>query len=69
MPLYLVESYKEVTIVKITGNDEIRMHLMSLGFNVGEKVTVLQKVHDNIIVKIKGISMAIGKDLAKSIWV
>ena len=69
MPIYLVPPYKEMTIIKITGNDEIRMHLKNLGFNVGEKVMVLQKVHDNIIVKIKGISMAIGKDLAKRILV
>ena len=69
MPIYLVEPYTEHTIVKLTGNDEIRQHLRDLGFNVGEKVMVLQKVHDNIIVKVKGISMAIGRDLAKRILV
>ena len=69
MPIYLAEFYKEYTIVKVTGNDEVRMHLKNLGFNVGEKVMVLQKVHDNIIVKVKGISMAIGRDLAKRILV
>ena len=69
MPIYLAKEYEERTILQITGNDEIRMHLKNLGFTVGEKIMVLQKVNSNIIVKIKGISIAIGRDLAKRILV
>lgn len=69
MPIYLANEYEEKTILKITGNDAVRMHLKTLGFVVGEKIMVLQKVNDNIIVKIKGVSLAIGRDLAKRILV
>ena len=69
MPIYLATLYAIYTIKKITGNDAVRLHLKNMGFNVGEEVMVLQKSGDNIIVKIKGISMAIGKDLAKRILV
>ena len=69
MPIYLANIYEEMIILKITGNDEVRLHLKNLGFNVGEKVMVLQKVNDNIIVKVKGITIGIGRDLAKRILV
>ena len=69
MPIYLANCYEEVTIIKITGNDEIRRHLKEMGFVVGEKIMVLQKVNENIIVKIKGVSLGIGRDLAKRILV
>ena len=69
MPIYLANTYEEMIILKITGNDEVRLHLKNLGFNVGEKVMVLQKVNDNIIVKVKGITIGIGRDLAKRILV
>lgn len=67
MPIYLANCYQTYEIKRITGTDAVRMHLKTLGFVVGEKVMVIQKVGDNIIVKIKGVSMAIGKDLAKRI--
>ena len=69
MPIYLLELNEERTIIKITGNDEIRLHLKNLGFNVGEKITVIHKAMGNLIVKVKGISVAVGPDLAKRILV
>ena len=45
------------------------MHLKNLGFIEGEPVMVINKVDDNVIIKIKGVSLAITNELAKRILV
>ena len=69
MPIYMVGLNEEHTIKEITGNDKTRLHLTNLGFVVGDTITVIHKVDDNVIVKIKGISLGISKELAKRIIV
>lgn len=44
MPLTMAQQAEEVTILKITGKDEIRQHLAELGFVVGEAVTVISQL-------------------------
>ena len=69
MPIYFAELGQEVSIREIRGTDKVRRHLQNLGFITGEKVIVINKVDENLIVKLRGISMAIGHDLAKRIIV
>ena len=69
MPIYLAETGKDLEIIRITGNDKIKKHLENLGFVVGEKVRVVSKVNENLIVKIKGVSMALSDELARRIMV
>ena len=47
----------------------MKKHLENLGFIVGESVMLISKVDDNVIVKIKGVSLAISQELAKRIIV
>ena len=41
MPLTMAKAGETVTIKKITGKDEIRLHLAELGFVVDSEVTVV----------------------------
>ena len=54
MPLTMAKAGETVTIKKITGKDEIRLHLAELGFVVDSEVTVVNEIAGNLI--IQGIS-------------
>ena len=41
MPLTMAKAGETVTIKKITGKDEVRLHLAELGFVVDSEVTVV----------------------------
>ena len=69
MPIYFAEPHRSLTIVGIQGNDKVRAHLQNLGFIVGETIMLVSKVDDNVIVKLKGVSLAISSELAKRILV
>ena len=69
MPIYLADPHQTRQIVQITGTDKVKKHLNNLGFVVGEDVTLINQLDENVIVKIKGVSLAISKELAKRILV
>ena len=69
MPLHFAEFNREWEIMRISGSDKLKAHLNNLGFIVGEKVTVVNKVNENLIVKIKGITFALSHELANRIYV
>ena len=69
MPLYLADSNEELLITRITGSDHVKKHLQTMGFTVGEQLKLVNRVDDNVIVKIKGISIALSHELAKRIHV
>ena len=49
MPLTMAKAGETVTIKKITGKDEIRLHLAELGFVVDSEVTVVNEGEGNHI--------------------
>ena len=55
-------------IVRILGKGEIRNHLVSLGFNDGEKISVVNEIDGNMILDIKGSRVAINQTLAMKIF-
>ena len=69
MPLTFVEIGKESTIKKIGGKSEIRKHLESLGFVVGETITVVSQFGGNLIIHIKASRVAISREIANKIIV
>ena len=69
MPIYLAHADQDVTIVGIPGSDKIKNHLANLGFVVGETVRIINIVDENLIIKVKGVSMALSHDMAKRIMV
>ena len=69
MPLMLADKGNELNIKKITGNDETRRFLNSLGFVAGEIVTVVSELGGNMIIKVKGARIALDKSMASRIMV
>ena len=69
MPLNLADPETTLIIRKIGGNPEIKQHLENLGFNVGERVTLINILGESVIVKVKESRIAIGADMARRIMV
>ena len=69
MPLSLADADTPLTIRKIGGNPALKQHLENLGFTVGETVTLISNLGENVIVKVKESRVAIGADMARKIMV
>lgn len=69
MPICYSDCNEKVTIIKIAGSDKIKKHLYNLGFTVGETVQVVNKVNDSIILKLRGVTLAISEELARRILI
>lgn len=69
MPLTMAKAGETVTIKKITGKDEVRLHLAELGFVVGSQVTVVNEIAGNLIVQVKESRLALDKTMANRIMV
>ena len=69
IPINLSEPEKEVVIKKIGGSPEVRKHLETLGFTVGEKVSLVSILSGSVIIKVKESRIAVGEELARKIMV
>ena len=69
MPLAMAKAGDTVTIRKITGKDEVRLHLAELGFVVDSQVTVVNEIAGNLIVQVKESRLALDKTMANRIMV
>lgn len=69
MPLTMAKAGEENSIKKITGKDDTRRFLASLGFVEGEQVTVISEIMGNMILNIKDTRVALDKSMAKRILV
>ena len=69
MPLTMAKAGETVTIKKITGKDEIRLHLAELGFVVGSEVTGVNELAGNLILQVKESRIALDKTMANRIMI
>lgn len=69
MPLSLVDENQENIIKKIGGSAEVKKHLENLGFVVGGKVRVINRLGGNVIVNVKEARVAISEEMAIKIMV
>ena len=69
MPLTMATAGSQNTVKKITGKDEVRRFLESLGFVEGGRVTVVSEMGGNLIVNIKEARIALSKNMAGRILV
>lgn len=69
MPISMSDIGSQVTIKKISGSDEVRQHLATLGFVVGEDVVVINKNGGNMILNVKDSRIALDKSLANRIYI
>ena len=56
-------------IVDFTGKDDMKRHLQDLGFVKGESVKLLSEIDSGFIIMVKGVRIAINKNLASKIMV
>ena len=69
MPLTMAKAGEKVLIKKINGKEEIVRFLKSLGFIVGESVTLISKLGENLIINVKDSRIAIDKSMANRIMI
>ena len=69
MPLSMAPSGSENTVKKITGKDETRRFLETLGLVEGGRVTVVSEMGGNLIVNVKDARIALSKSMASRIMV
>ena len=65
----MAKAGETVTIKKITGKDEIRLHLAELGFVVGSEVTVVNEIAGNLILQVKESRIALDKTMVNRIMI
>ena len=69
MPLLLADVDKEYTIQKVGGSAEVKKHLENLGFCAGGKITVVNTINGNMIVKVKDARVALNDEMARKIMI
>ena len=69
LPWTMAKAGETVTIRKITGKDEVRLHLAELGFVVDSQVTIVNEIAGNLIVQVKESRLALDKTMANRIMV
>ena len=69
MPLSMAVPGAETTVRKISGRDETRRFLASLGFVEGGSVTAISELGGNLIVNVKNTRVALSKSMANRIVV
>lgn len=69
MPLSFSPAGSVASIKAITGKDETRRFLESMGFVVGGNVTVITELNGNLIVNVKESRVAISRSMANRIMI
>ena len=69
MPLTMSKDGERNLIKRVTGKDEVRRFLASLGFVEGESVTVVSEIAGNMILNIKDTRVALDKSMANRIMI
>lgn len=69
IPLALADVGEEKIIRKIGGSPEVKRHLENLGFVIGGNVVVITTLNGNMILNVKGVRVAISKELAQKIMI
>ena len=69
MPLALSQAGDTVVIRGIKGCEDVRQHLVELGFITGDQVTVVSELAGNLILQVKDSRIALNRETASHILV
>jgi ferrous iron transport protein A len=69
MPLTLLKSGESGTVKRITGRDDTKRFLESLGFTVGASVSVVSEISGNMVLCIRDTRVALDRGMAGRIVV
>lgn len=67
MPVTLLGFGQEGRVEKVTGRDEVRRLLESMGFVTGETVSVISRSGSNYILGVRGTRIALDRVMASRI--
>lgn len=67
MPLSFLKGGETGTIAKVRGRGELHHHLETLGFVEGAQVKVVSEAAGDLIVEVKGIQVALNRQVAAHI--
>ena len=68
-PLSLATIGEQYSVLKVTGDEEVRHFLSNLGFVEDAKVELVSTLDGDVIVNIKDSRIAVNKDMAKHILI
>lgn len=69
MPLTFATIGEENIVKRVGGKPEVKKHLEDLGFVVGSRVTVINTMGGNLIVRVKEARVALSSELAQKILI
>ena len=69
MPIAIAPLDADFTIVKILADEKTKKHLASLGVVVNGKIRILSSANGNVITLVKGVRLALNRDVATKILV
>ncbi len=69
MPIVIAPMDVELNIVKVLADEKTKKHLTNLGIVIGSKITVISSNGGNTIVIVKGVRLALNRDVASKILV
>ena len=69
MPLALSQTGDTVVIKEIKGREDVRQHLVELGFITGDQVTVVSELAGNLILQVKDSRFALNRGTSSHILV
>jgi Fe2+ transport system protein A len=67
IPLSMVRTGEKVHVISISGRDDTRHFLGSIGFVEDAEVSVVTEMNGNVIVNVKGTRVAISKSMANRV--
>lgn len=69
MPIIIAPIDTELSIVKVLVDEKTKKHLESLGVSIGGKITIISSNGGNVIAIVKGVRLALNRDVASKILV
>lgn len=69
IPLSVADRGEVLIVKKVGGSPEVKKHLEDLGFTVGGRVMLIQRLGGNVIVKVKESRIAINDEMARKIMI
>lgn len=69
MSLIIAPLNVDLRIIKISCDDKLKKHFESLGLSINSTVKVIDNVNGNIVIIVKGVRLAVDRDIARRIIV
>ena len=67
LPLAMVGEGQTVAVARVRGAQDLRQHMSEMGFVQGAEVKVVSRVNGDVVVSVKGATLALNRDMAMRI--